>query len=47
MLAASGQSVTIQAALGHANIKTTGIYTHVSNENLRKALELVSSKNKP
>jgi site-specific recombinase XerD len=47
MIAAGGQSVTVQAALGHANIKTTGIYTHVSNENLRKALEMVSSKNIP
>ncbi|HXG84010.1 MAG TPA: site-specific integrase [Pyrinomonadaceae bacterium] len=44
MIAAGGQSVTVQAALGHANIKTTGIYTHISNENLRAALELVSSK---
>jgi integrase len=47
MIAAGGQSVTVQAALGHANIKTTGIYTHVSNENLRNALELISRKNSP
>lgn len=45
MIASGARDATVQAALGHASIKTTGIYTHVSNENLRKALESVTKKN--
>lgn len=46
MLIVGARDFTVQAALGHANIKTTGIYTHVQNDYLRSALEMVSQKNK-
>lgn len=42
MLAAGAGEFAIQAALGHANIKTTKIYAHVQNDGLRLALEAVS-----
>lgn len=46
MLIVGARDFTVQAALGYANIKTTGIYTHVQNDYLRSALEMVSQKNK-
>jgi integrase len=46
MLIGGARDFTVQAALGHANIKTTEIYTHVQNDYLRSALEMVSQKNK-
>lgn len=43
MLAFGARDFTIQAALGHANIKTTSGYTHVKNDYLVEALEAVSN----
>lgn len=37
----------IQAALGHADIKTTRGYAHVKNQNLRASLEELANSNKP
>lgn len=37
MLDEGADLMTVKELLGHENISTTGIYTHVSNEHLRKA----------
>ena len=36
MLNEGANLVTVQELLGHENLKTTEIYTHVSNERLRR-----------
>ncbi len=46
MISGGARDFTVQAALGHANMKTTSIYAHIKNEYLRAALEMVSDKNK-
>lgn len=46
MITGGAQDLTVQAALGHAHMKTTAIYAHIKNECLRAALEMVSEKNK-
>ncbi|MGI8494921.1 MAG: tyrosine-type recombinase/integrase [Pyrinomonadaceae bacterium] len=46
MITGGARDFTVQVALGHANIKTTGIYAHIQNDYLRAALEMVSEKNK-
>ena len=40
LLQSSGDLRAVQELLGHANIATTQIYTHVSNERLQAAFQL-------
>lgn len=46
MLNAGADLMTVKELLGHSSINTTGIYTHVSNEQLKKVYEFAHPRSK-
>lgn len=46
MLNQGADLMTVKELLGHSSINTTGIYTHVSNEQLRKVYEFAHPRGK-
>lgn len=46
MLNSGADLMTVKELLGHSSINTTGIYTHVSNERLKKVYEFAHPRSK-